>query len=151
MDHVRSTEEEIAMQRIQERLEEVSADGLKQVQGVNDHLSFTMQKAYYQCAYECFDRRRNQEGIKNCIENCNVPVLAANHVVENEMTKFQERLNRSFMVCEDKFEAAKLRKIKTDAAQELESCMNMAIEDSIRVLPHVVEKIKSTLNMKESS
>lgn len=51
------------------------------------------------------------------------------------------------MVCQDKFEAAKLQKMKADAAQELESCVNRSIDDSIRVLPHVVEQIKSTLKI----
>jgi hypothetical protein len=51
------------------------------------------------------------------------------------------------MVCQDKFEAAKLQKLKTDATQELESCVNRSIDDSIRVLPHVVEQIKSTLKI----
>uniref|UniRef100_A0ACD5X957 Uncharacterized protein n=1 Tax=Avena sativa TaxID=4498 RepID=A0ACD5X957_AVESA len=151
MDHVRSMEEQIAMQRIQKKLEEVNAAAQKHLQGVQDHVSFTMQKAYFQCAYECFDRRRNQEGVNSCVENCSVPVLSANHAIEDEMAKFQERMNRSLMVCQDKFEGAKLQKMKTDAFQELESCVNRSIEDSIRVLPHVVEKIKSTINMKESS
>ena len=52
------------------------------------------------------------------------------------------------MVCQDKFEAAKLQKMKTDATNELESCVNRSIDDSIRVLPHLVEQIKSTINMK---
>jgi len=49
--------------------------------------------------------------------------------------------------CRDKFEAAKLQKMKTDATQELESCVNRSIDDSIRVLPHVVEQMKSSLNI----
>ena len=51
------------------------------------------------------------------------------------------------MVCQDKFEAAKVQKMKMDATQELESCVNKSIDDSIRVLPHVVEQIKSSLNI----
>jgi hypothetical protein len=51
------------------------------------------------------------------------------------------------MVCQDKFEQAKLQKMKTDASQELESCVSRSIDDNIRVLPHVVEQIKSTINM----
>jgi len=47
------------------------------------------QRAYFKCAYDCFDRRRTQEGINSCVENCSVPVLTANNVVENEMAKFQ--------------------------------------------------------------
>ncbi|KAL6885628.1 hypothetical protein ACP4OV_010407 [Aristida adscensionis] len=89
-------------------------------------------QAYFKCAYDCFDRRRTLEGINNCVENCSVPVLTASNVVETKMAKFQERLNRSLMVCQDKFEAAKLQKMKTDAAQELESCVNRSIDDSMR-------------------
>lgn len=56
------------------------------------------QQAYFKCAYECFDRRRSQEGINNCVENCSVPVLTANNVVETEMAKFQV-LPVSFTYC----------------------------------------------------
>lgn len=47
------------------------------------------QKAYFKCAYECFDRKRRQEDINNCVEYCSVPVLNANNLVETEMEKFQ--------------------------------------------------------------
>lgn len=48
-----------------------------------------LQQAYFKCAYECFDRRRKQEEISNCVEHCSVPVLNANNMVETEMAKFQ--------------------------------------------------------------
>nr|CAB3489490.1 unnamed protein product [Digitaria exilis] len=168
MDHVGAMEERVVTERIRRKLEEVNAAAQQHLAGVQDHVNFTMQQAYFKCAYDCFDRRRNQEGINNCVENCSVPVLTANNLVENEMAKFQvllilctilsmlfsfkqiidqERLNRSLMVCQDKFEAAKLQKMKTDATQELESCVNRSIDDSIRVLPHVVEQIKSSLKI----
>ncbi|XP_066335135.1 uncharacterized protein [Miscanthus floridulus] len=140
-------EEQVVTERIRRKLEEVNATVQQHLAGVQDHVNFTMQQAYFKCAYDCFDRRRTQEGINSCVENCSVPVLTANNIVENEMAKFQERLNRSLMVCQDKFEAAKLQKLKTDATQELESCVNKSIDDSIRVLPHVVEQIKSTLQI----
>jgi len=57
------------------------------------------QQAYFKCAYDCFDRRRNQEGINNCVENCSVPVLTANNLVENEMAKFQVPLIFGTMSC----------------------------------------------------
>uniref|UniRef100_A0A453HFP5 Protein FAM136A n=1 Tax=Aegilops tauschii subsp. strangulata TaxID=200361 RepID=A0A453HFP5_AEGTS len=113
-----------------------------------EYIGSRCNKEYFKCAHDCFDRRRTQEGITSCVENCGVPALSANNVVETEMAKFQERLNRSLMVCQDKFEAAKLQKMKTDATNELESCVNRSIDDSIRVLPHLVEQIKSTINMK---
>ena len=57
------------------------------------------QQAYFKCEYDCFDRRRNQEGINNCVENCSVPVLTANNLVENEMAKFQVPLIFGTMSC----------------------------------------------------
>ncbi|KAG2556543.1 hypothetical protein PVAP13_8NG202601 [Panicum virgatum] len=102
MDHLGAMEERVVTERIRQKLEEVNAAAQQQLAGVQDHVNFTMQvkevlpqQAYFKCAYDCFYRRRNQEGINNCVENCSVPVLTANNLVENEMAKFQERLNRS--------------------------------------------------------
>lgn len=56
-------------------------------------------------------------------------------------------MNRSLMVCQDRFENAKLHMIKTEAINELESCVNQAIDDSKKVLPHIADRIKSSLSM----
>jgi hypothetical protein len=52
-----------------------------------------LQPAYFKCAYECFDRRRSHDDISNCVENCSVPVVRSQqmveNMVENEMAKFQ--------------------------------------------------------------
>lgn len=61
----------------------------------------------------------------------------------------QERLNRSLMVCQDKFESAKLQKIRTDATSELESCVDQSVEDSINILPHLVRRLKTSLSINE--
>jgi hypothetical protein len=53
---------------------------------LNDHC---LQQAYFKCAYECFDRRRDHDEISNCVENCSVPVVRSQQMVENEMAKFQ--------------------------------------------------------------
>ncbi|GKE66904.1 FAM136A-like protein [Tanacetum coccineum] len=55
-----------------------------------------------------------------------------------------ERLNRSLMVCQDKYEAARLQK-KTSAMQDMESCVNLTIEDNVKSLPHLVAKLKASL------
>lgn len=47
-----------------------------------------LQQAYFKCAYECFDRRKTQEEIGNCVEYCSVPVLKAHYLVEDETAKF---------------------------------------------------------------
>ncbi|XP_020672156.1 protein FAM136A [Dendrobium catenatum] len=147
MDHIAAMEERMVTDKIRRKLEEVNLAAQNQLQPIQDHVNFTLQQSYFKCAYECFDRRRRQEEINSCVESCSVPVLKANNLVETEMAQFQERMNRSLMVCQDKFEAAKLQQMKTGAMGELEACVNQAIDDNIRVLPHIVNRLKNSLSM----
>ncbi|ESQ51755.1 hypothetical protein EUTSA_v10017374mg [Eutrema salsugineum] len=147
MDHIGAAEEQIVSERLRRKLEEVNAAAQAQLSPVQDHINFTLQQAYFKCAYECFDRRRKQEEISNCVEHCSVPVVKSQQHFENEMAQFQERLNRSLMVCQDKFEAAKLQKIRPEAVNEMESCVHKAIEENLNTLPHVVQRMKTAFNI----
>ncbi|XP_021906902.1 protein FAM136A-like [Carica papaya] len=149
MDHIAAVEEQMVTERLRRKLNEVNLAAQSQLSPIQDHINFTLQQAYFKCAYECFDRRRKQEEISNCVENCSVPVVNAQHQFENEMSKFQERLNRSLMVCQDKFEAAKLQQAKTDAMTNLESCVNQSIEENINSLPHFVQRMKATFSISD--
>ncbi|KAL2470134.1 Eukaryotic protein of unknown function (DUF842) [Abeliophyllum distichum] len=149
MDHIAAAEERIVNERLRQKLNEVNSAAQSELSGVQDHVNFTLQQAYFKCAYECFDRRRKQEEIGNCVEHCTVPVLTAQNLVENEMAKFQEKLNRSLMVCQDKFESAKVQQNRSDAMQDLESCVDQSIQDSIKMLPHLVGRLKASLLIKD--
>ncbi|KAL5990822.1 hypothetical protein ACLOJK_011727 [Asimina triloba] len=59
----------------------------------------------------------------------------------------KERMNRSLMVCQDKFEAAKLKQLKTGALSELESCVDQAVQENIQMLPHIVDRLKASLSI----
>ncbi|KAF8014042.1 hypothetical protein BT93_H0009 [Corymbia citriodora subsp. variegata] len=145
MDHIAAAEEQVVSERLRRKLSEVNAAAQVHLSGIQDHVNFTLQQAYFKCAHECFDRRRRQEEISSCVENCSVPVVSAQQRVENEMGKFQERLNRSLMVCQDKFEAAKLQQNRTGTMKDLEACVEQSIDDSINTLPHLVTRLKSSL------
>ncbi|XXG62129.1 hypothetical protein AAC387_Pa05g0558 [Persea americana] len=151
MNPIAAAEERIVSERMRRKLNEVNIEAQNQLSGIQDHVNFTLQQAYFKCAYDCFDRRRKQEEINNCVEHCSVPVLNANNMVEEEMAKFQERMNRSLMVCQDRFEAAKLQQLKTGAMTDLESCVDQAIQDSIQVLPHIVDRLKASLSLNSFS
>ncbi|XP_074358721.1 uncharacterized protein LOC141698025 [Apium graveolens] len=149
MDHIAAAEERIVTERLRQKLNQVNSAAQSQLSSVQDHVNFTLQRAYFKCAYECFDKTRSQEDIGRCTENCSAPVVAAQRLVEDEMAKFQERLNRSLMVCQDKFESAKLQKIRTDATNDLESCVDQSVQDSINTLPHLVRRLKTSLSINE--
>lgn len=89
MNHIAAAEEQIVSERLRRKLNDVNSAAQTQLSGVQDHVNFTLQQAYFKCAYECFDRRRRQEDISHCVESCSIPVVNAQNVVETEMAKFQ--------------------------------------------------------------
>ncbi|GMH08682.1 hypothetical protein Nepgr_010522 [Nepenthes gracilis] len=145
MNSIAAAEEQIVTERLRRKLNEVNAAAQSHLSDIQDHVNFTLQQAYFKCAYECFDRKRRQEDISNCVEHCSVPVLTAQNLVESEMAKFQERLQRSLMVCQDKYETLKLQQGHSSAMNDMESCVNQSIDDSIKTLPHLVGKLKVSL------
>ncbi|XP_047336499.1 protein FAM136A-like [Impatiens glandulifera] len=149
MDHIAAAEERIVTERLRQKLNEVNTAAQTQLSGVQDHVNFTLQQAYFKCAYECFDRRRKYDEISNCVEHCSSPPLRAQNLVEGEMAKFQERLNRSLMVCQDRYEASKLQN-KGGAINEMESCVDQSVQESIKTLHHVVVQLKASLSINET-
>ncbi|KAL3506861.1 hypothetical protein ACH5RR_032243 [Cinchona calisaya] len=149
MDAIAAVEERMVNDRLRQKLNEVNSAAQSQLSPVQDHVNFTLQQAYFKCAYECFDRRRKHDEISNCVEHCSVPVLQAQNLVESEMAKFQERLNRALMVCQDKMEATKLQLNRSDATKDLESCVNQAVQDNIKTLPSLVGRLKTALSMSD--
>ncbi|KAL5721342.1 hypothetical protein ACHQM5_004998 [Ranunculus cassubicifolius] len=144
MDRIEVAEERIISQRMRRKLNDLNVTAEAQLAPITDH------QEYFKCAYECFDRQRKQEEINNCVEHCSAPVMRANNVVQEEMSRFQERLNRSMMVCQDKFVAARLQK-RTGAMVELESCVDHAIQDGTQNLPHIVNHLKAKLMIREEN
>ncbi|XP_040999376.1 protein FAM136A-like isoform X1 [Juglans microcarpa x Juglans regia] len=142
MDRMAAAEERIVTEKIRQKLHQVNLAAEEHFSPVQDHVKFTLQQAYFKCAYECFDRERSYDEISDCVENCSVPVDRSQHMLEDEMANFQETMKRSLMVCQDKFEAAKLQK-KPDALNDLETCVDQSTQDGIKMLPHLAAKLKA--------
>ncbi|XP_010506264.1 PREDICTED: protein FAM136A-like [Camelina sativa] len=146
-----TAEEKMVRERIRKRVNEVSSVSQSLLSPVQDHINFTLQKAYFKCAYECFDRTRTHSEISRCAESCSVPITNAQNHFDNEMSVFQERLNRSLVVCQDKFEAAKLQKTRTEAVNGLEQCVNQTVDEAVKTLPNLVERMKKALSITDLS
>ncbi|KAK7259823.1 hypothetical protein RIF29_25438 [Crotalaria pallida] len=62
---------------------------------------------------------------------------------------YDERLNRSLMVCQDKYEAAKLQQ-KPWAINGLLSCADLSIQDGIKMLPLLTNKFKASFGIRDN-
>ncbi|MCL4140110.1 UNVERIFIED_CONTAM: hypothetical protein GTU68_036858 [Idotea baltica] len=62
-----------------------------------------MQKSMHLCASKCCDNQEaSVDSVHRCIENCSTPLIQAQKFIQNELSQFQERLQRCVMVCQDK-------------------------------------------------
>lgn len=59
-------------------------------------------------------------------------------------------MQRSLLVCQDRFEASRLKQLKTHAMNDLESCVDEAINDNIQMLPHIVDRLKVSMAIREN-
>ncbi|GMS91170.1 hypothetical protein PENTCL1PPCAC_13345, partial [Pristionchus entomophagus] len=65
-----------------------------------------MQKAMFNCSARCCDDRKGpREAIESCIEQCNLPMMKAQRVLEAELTQLQSSLSRCAMTGYDKLMA----------------------------------------------
>ncbi|CAH9120834.1 unnamed protein product [Cuscuta epithymum] len=142
-----SAEERLVTERLKQKLNEVNIAVETHFSGITDHVNFTLQQAYFRCAYECFDRRKRQEEINNCVERCSLPCVNAQNVVQNEIATLQEKLQRAMLVCQDKLEASKLQMNRSEGIKDLESCVDQSVQNYIQTLPHIVGRLKSRLGM----
>ncbi|KAH0930790.1 hypothetical protein HID58_016517 [Brassica napus] len=130
MDPIEEEEKKVR-ERIRNKVNQVSSVSQSLLSPLQDHINFTLQKAYFKCAYECFDRTRTHAEISQCAETCS------------------ERLNRSLVACQDKFEAAKLQRTRNEAVVGLEQCVNQTVDDAVKTLPSLVSKMKKALSVSD--
>ncbi|CAL1365896.1 unnamed protein product [Linum trigynum] len=147
MDHVKAapqaTLQQQTYQKLKRKIEDLDIKIAEQLKPVDDHINFTLHKAYFKCACECYETKKKGE-INSCIENCVVPVLTANYHYRSETAKFQDKINRYLKVCQDKYFAAMLPTAGPDDMATVESCFDGAIAKTTKWLPNVVKNLKAT-------
>ncbi|XP_072835266.2 protein FAM136A isoform X1 [Pogona vitticeps] len=103
--------------------------------------------AMFRCSAACCeDGKASMQQVHQCIERCHAPLAQAQAVVTQELERFQDRLTRCTMHCNDKakdtFDAGtKEQQVK----QQLETCVTKCVDDHIHLIPSMTKKMKETL------
>lgn len=54
------------------------------------------------CAVKCCDNKElSMQGVQNCVEKCSKRLMKANNHVQQELSNFQNRVQRCVMDCND--------------------------------------------------
>ncbi|XP_045622214.1 protein FAM136A isoform X2 [Procambarus clarkii] len=109
-----------------------------------------IQRTMHMCAAECCEKRENSvDQVHRCIENCSTPLTQAQTFVQNELSQFQERLQRCVMVCQDRVRD----QVTADTSEaqvsvykaEFEGCAMQCVDDHIQLMPSVKKRIAGVL------
>ncbi|KAM3926080.1 protein FAM136A [Leptodactylus fuscus] len=106
-----------------------------------------MQKKMFGCSAECCDNdKASMQQVHNCIERCHAPLAQAQSLVTSELERFQDRLGRCTMHCNDVAKDSLDSGSKESAARaQLENCVMKCAEDHMNLIPSMTKKLKDAL------
>ncbi|XP_039180168.1 protein FAM136A [Crotalus tigris] len=126
--------------RVQEAI-----DGM--VQGLEREHIRKMQGLMFRCSATCCeDQRASMQQVHRCIERCHAPLAQAHALVTGELERFQNRLSRCTMHCNDKAKDALDSGSKESQVKlQLENCVMKCVDDHVHLIPSMTKKMKETL------
>ncbi|XP_018409916.1 PREDICTED: protein FAM136A [Nanorana parkeri] len=106
-----------------------------------------MQGKMFRCSAQCCDNEpASMQVVHNCIERCHMPLAQAQSLVTNELERFQDRLSRCTLNCNDKakdsFDSGN-KEAKVRA--QLEGCVMKCAEEHMNLIPSMTKKLKDSL------
>lgn len=112
-----------------------------------DHIR-KMQSLMFKCSAECCDRSTDSMAqVHQCIDRCHTPLAQAQSLVSQEMEKFQDRLVRCTMHCNDKAKDLFDSGAKEPAVRSLmDSCVGTCVDDHINLIPSMTRRLKENLD-----
>ncbi|XP_030063314.1 protein FAM136A isoform X1 [Microcaecilia unicolor] len=117
------------------------------VKGLEREQIRKMQGKMFRCSADCCDNdAASMQQVHNCIERCHAPLAQAQSIVTSELERFQDRLARCTMHCNDKARdsldgGSKEPQVKL----QLQTCITQCVDDHMNLIPSMTRKLKETL------
>ncbi|GAA6081246.1 protein FAM136A [Tachysurus ichikawai] len=101
----------------------------------------------FRCSAECCERKTaSMSQVHECIERCHTPLAKAQGLVTSELEKFQDRLTRCTMHCNDKAKDLFDSGAKDPAVRALmDKCVGSCVDDHLNLLPSMTHRLKQNL------
>ncbi|KAL3041610.1 protein FAM136A [Trematomus bernacchii] len=129
----------------QDRMHAVVEDMVQSLE--RDHIR-VMQGRMFRCSADCCDRSTDSMSVvHNCMERCHTPMAKAQAQVTSELEKFQNRLSRCTMHCNDKAKDLFDSGAKEPAVRALmDRCEGSCVDDHVNLIPSMTRRIKDNLD-----
>ncbi|XP_075457443.1 protein FAM136A [Ascaphus truei] len=107
-----------------------------------------MQGKMFLCSAQCCENGgASMQQVHHCIERCHTPLAQAQSVVTNELERFQDRLARCTMHCNDKAkDAFESGNKEAQVKVQLETCVIKCVDEHMNLIPSMTRKLKDALS-----
>ncbi|XP_041087942.1 protein FAM136A-like [Polyodon spathula] len=107
-----------------------------------------MQARMFHCSADCCERPgATMQQVHQCMERCHTPLAQAQGVVTGELERFQDRLARCNMHCNDKAKDSFDSGSKEPVVRaQLERCVSACVDEHLNLLPGMTRKLRDTLD-----
>ncbi|XP_036983192.2 protein FAM136A [Artibeus jamaicensis] len=107
-----------------------------------------MQALMFRCSASCCEESKSSmQQVHQCIERCHAPLAQAQALVTRELEKFQDRLARCTMHCNDKAkDSIDAGNKELQVKRQLESCVTKCVDDHMNLIPSMTKKMKESLS-----
>ena len=113
-----------------------------------------VQRKSLQCSLDCLNKggeKASSDQIQNCMHQCQTPLQQSQHVVQSEIQRFQQRLQRAMVNCQDEANDMvtpdvhnnpdKMRKIE----EKMGHCFAKAMNSHISIIDDMKKRIINQL------
>ncbi|XP_060932630.1 protein FAM136A [Limanda limanda] len=125
---------------VEEMVQSLERDNIRKMQG-----------RMFLCSADCCDRPTDSMSqVHQCIDKCHTPLARAQGLVTSELEKFQDRLTRCTMHCNDKAKDLFDSGAKDTAVRALmDRCVGTCVDDHLSLIPSMTRRIKENLDSLE--
>ncbi|XP_020751194.2 protein FAM136A isoform X1 [Odocoileus virginianus] len=102
----------------------------------------------FRCSAACCEESQaSMHQVHQCIERCHAPLAQAQALVTSELEKFQDRLARCTMYCNDKAkDSIDAGSKELHVKRQLETCVTKCVDDHMNLIPAMTRKMKESLS-----
>ncbi|XP_062519943.1 protein FAM136A-like [Corticium candelabrum] len=106
-----------------------------------------LQRKAFLCSARCCESHSSRESVQRCLEQCASPVTHSQKHINDEMQRFQERLQRCVLTCHDKC----LDKENEKGRGEFERCVVTCGEEHVSLLPSMFKRMAENVRKLEGN
>lgn len=127
---------------VQSKLSEIDKEANDMQRDLEKEHLRKYQKKVFICGANCCDSSAaSAEEVQRCIETCQRPLAEMQNNVKQELERFQNRIQRCMMACQDVAQDSISAVGEVAAKEKFNSCLYKCAEEHLKLIPGIKKRL----------